>query len=155
MSHSPQRLSEIADWHAARVAETRRTVEGALRDASVRIVDLERRLAEADAACVDYERQRDDAIRREVSALTRMQAALSELAECQSNAASRKGESDGTDEQRHAVVALSEQNDRLRFERDIARQEFCRAMADMDDDKAQGIAEDLGWDCFRENTNGK
>jgi hypothetical protein len=94
MLHSPASLVEIADWHAATVATTRRRVEGALRDASQRIIDLERRLDEANAACVDYERQRDDAIRREVSALTRMQAALSELAECHSEQAARRS-SDG------------------------------------------------------------
>lgn len=96
MLDSPRTLVEIADWHAANVATTRRRVEGALRDASVRIVDLERRLDEANAACVDYERQRDDAIRREVSALTRMQAALSELAQCHADQAARRSSEAGS-----------------------------------------------------------
>ena len=52
---------------------------------------------------------------------------------------------------RYAVTKI----ERLRFERDIARQEFCRAMAYRDENEAQKIAQDLGWDCFKENTDGK
>ena len=139
MMQSAGEFRRLASEQAASDALASRRVQNALRDAAARIDELEKRLLELDAACCDYERQRDDALRE-----VRLWRERVGVAECVTAAEEL--------ERRHAAAALAEQNDRLRFERDIARQEFCRAMADMNDDKAQEIAEDLGWDCFSEAT---
>jgi hypothetical protein len=139
MMQASGEFRRYADEQAAENTVVQRRVQNALRDAAARIDALEKRCLELDAACCDYQRQRDDALQevtqlRERVGMTECVSAADEL------------------ERRHAAAALAEQNDRLRFERDIARQEFCRAMAYRDEDEAQKIAQDLGWDCFKDVT---
>ena len=52
-----------------------------------------------------------------------------------------------------AFFALAQERDRLRAERDDARQMFCNAMTDhCEEDEARQIAKEQGWDCFKEAT---
>ena len=48
---------------------------------------------------------------------------------------------------------LTAQMDTLRRERDEARREVCECKVHQQHDPVQ-LAQDRGWDCFKENTNG-
>jgi hypothetical protein len=73
MMQSSGEFRRYADEQAAENTVVQRRVQNALRDAAARIDALEKRCLELDAACCDYQRQRDevqDERRHAVSALS-------------------------------------------------------------------------------------
>ena len=68
MMQSSGEFRRYADEQVAENTVVQRRVQNALRDAAARIDALEKRCLELDAACCEYERQRDEA-RREVCEL--------------------------------------------------------------------------------------
>ncbi len=63
MMQSSGEFRRYADEQAAENTVVQRRVQNALRDAAARIDALEKRCLELDAACCEYQRQRDDALR--------------------------------------------------------------------------------------------
>ena len=74
MMQSSGEFRRYADEQAAENTVVQRRVQNALRDAAARIDALEKRCLELDAACCEYQRQRDDATEERRHAV----AALSE-----------------------------------------------------------------------------
>ena len=103
MMQSSGEFRRYADEQAAENTVVQRRVQNALRDAAARIDALEKRCLELDAACCEYQRQRDTLSEKVASV---------------------------TDERRHAVVAVGEDADRFRAERDEARR-LLKAVVDM------------------------
>jgi hypothetical protein len=60
MMQSSGEFRRYADEQAAENTVVQRRVQNALRDAAARIDALEKRCLELDAACCDYQRQRDE-----------------------------------------------------------------------------------------------
>jgi hypothetical protein len=52
------------------------------------------------------------------------------------------------------MIRAANEIERLRAERDEARREVCRCLENTYVNIAEGIAQERGWDCFKENTNG-
>ena len=53
---------------------------------------------------------------------------------------------------RSTITDLTIEVEKLRDERDEARQMFCNAMTDhCEEDEARQIAKEQGWDCFKED----
>lgn len=96
MMQSSGEFRRYADEQAAENTVVQRRVQNALRDAAARIAALEKKVLELDAACCEYQRQRDTLSEKVASV---------------------------TDERRHSVAALSEQLDTVRAERDEANRE--------------------------------
>ena len=129
MMQSSGEFRRYADEQAAENTVVQRRVQNALRDAAARIDSLEKRCLELDAACCEYQRQRDTLSEQVASVM---------------------------DERRHAVVAVGEDADRFRAERDEARREVCELRCNPPE-RFIGLPHELakvnGWDCFKENTN--
>ena len=51
-----------------------------------------------------------------------------------------------------AFFALAQERDRLRAERDEARQRLCKVVGDNRDMWGEDVAKEYGWDCFKEAT---
>jgi hypothetical protein len=49
-----------------------------------------------------------------------------------------------------AFFALAQERDRLRKERDEARQRLCKVVGDNRDMWGEDVAKEYGWDCFKE-----
>jgi hypothetical protein len=49
-----------------------------------------------------------------------------------------------------AFFALVQERDRLRAERDEARQRLCKVVGDNRDMWGEDVAKEYGWDCFKE-----
>ena len=49
-----------------------------------------------------------------------------------------------------AFFALAQERDRLRAERDEARQRLCKVVGDNRDMWGEDVAKEYGWDCFDE-----
>jgi hypothetical protein len=49
-----------------------------------------------------------------------------------------------------AFFALAQERDRLRAERDDARQRLCKVVGDNRDMWGEDVAKEYGWDCFKE-----
>ena len=129
MMQSSGEFRRYADEQAAENTVVQRRVQNALRDAAARIDALEKRCLELDAACCEYQRQRDTLSEKVASV---------------------------TEERRHAVAALSEHVDTARAERDEARREVCELRCNPPE-RFIGLPHELakvnGWECFKENTN--
>ena len=56
----------------------------------------------------------------------------------------------------HYIECAIKEIERLRKERDRARRLYCAALSQIRDNQQdeESIADEIGWDCFKENTNG-